>query len=229
MLIRTLLATSTIAFNLLANAQTPAVGAATPASAKQASPLVGPNLLKNPGAEAKDETEKAVWAAPDQFKDKGYRMNQEAYGSTPGVFMKGWGEKNKHGANYFRFTADERAEVRTQEQRFDLTSLGDTIDKGRVIGRVAGYIGAIGNKSFKGNVVVEYRNRDDKVLKTIRTPNMPYDVQLSDPKLTRCSQTLVLPVGTRYAAVYLSAYFESDADHSGSLVMDDVSFELIYR
>mgnify|MGYP000862416333 FL=1 len=229
MLNRTLLITSAFTFNLLANAQTPAVGAATPAAAKQASPLVGPNLLKNPGAEATDAAGHLVWAAAYQYKSLPYRMTVEAYGSTPGVFMKGWGEKNKHGANYFRFSAEERAEVRTQEQRFDLTSLGDTIDKGRVIGRVAGYIGAIGNKSFKGNVVVEYRNSDDKVLKTIRTPNMPYDVQLSDPKLTRCSQTLVLPVGTRYAAVYLSAYFESDADLSGSLVMDDVSFELIYR
>ena len=229
MLIRILLATSTIAFTLLANAQTPTVGAATPAAAKQASPLVGPNLLKNSGAEAKDEAEKAVWAGPEQFKDRGYRMSQEAYGATPGVFMKGWGEKNKHGGSYFRFSADERAEVRTLAQRFDLTSLGDTIDKGRVIGRVAGHIGAVGNKSFKGNVVVEYRNGDDKVLKTIRTPNMAYDVHLNDPKLTRCSQTLVLPVGTRYATVHLSAYFENDTDHSGSLVMDDVSFELIYR
>ena len=122
MLIRTLLVTSAFTCNLLVNAQTPAVGAATPAAPKQASPLVGPNLLKNPGAEAKEEGEKAVWAAPDQFKDKSYRMSQEAYGSTPGVFMKGWGEKNKHGANYFRFSAEERAEVVTL-QRQDLDAL----------------------------------------------------------------------------------------------------------
>ncbi len=161
-----------------ASAQTPATGD----SAASPSALVGVNLLKNPGVEDTDKAEKAVWGGSEHFADKSCAMVAEPYGKTKGVFVPGWGEKNAHGTNLFRFSCAERTEVRTMVQRFDLTPLADTLDQGRVVGRITGHMAAIGNPGLKGNVVLEYRNVDDKTTMTLRTANTPVSSRVKTGK-----------------------------------------------
>jgi hypothetical protein len=208
---------------------THAAAAQTPNEPSPAASLIGVNLLKNPGAEATDDAGLAIWGGPAHFTTKGCGMSMEAYGKTAGVFPKGWGEKNGHGSNLFRFSCTERAEVRTLVQRFDLTPLADTIDQGLAVGRIAGLMASIGGTGLKGQVVVEYRNMDDKTTQVLGTVNAPCAVKGDAWKLTRCSQSGVIPSGTRYAVVYLTLNLAPDAKPGGSFVMDDVSYELFIR
>jgi hypothetical protein len=192
-------------------------------------PLIGVNLLKDPGAEATDEAEKTAWGGPAHFTTKGCGMSAEPYGRTTGVFPKGWGEQNGHGSNLFRFSCTAHNEVRTRVQRYDLTALADTLDHGHVVGRITGLMASVGNEGLRGNVVVEYRNMDDKTIQVLKTNNLPSAVKGDAWKLTRCAQSGMVPAGTRYAVVYLSMILDEDARPGGSFVMDDVAFELFYR
>lgn len=207
------------------------VHAQQPANAAGASNtgLFDRNLLKDPGAEATEKSEQAAWFTADTYKDKPYRCVREAYGQTAGIFAKDWGKKNDHGANLFLFSNAERIEMRSLVQKIDLTSLGDSIDQGKILSRVAGYMANIGNPDIKGAVIVEFTNVDGKPIQTQRTPNKPMAVQGDQWQLVRTSQSGIIPVGTRYASVYLMANWAGAAQLGGHLVMDDVSFELIRR
>jgi hypothetical protein len=206
-----------------------AASAQVPTGASPSAPLFGVNLLMDPGAEATDEAGQAAWGGSAHFTSKGCGMTAEPYGMTAGVFPKGWGEQNGHGRNLFRFSCTERKEVRTLPQRFDLTALADTLDHGHVVGRITGQMASVGNPGLRGNVVVEYRNMDDKTIQVLKTNNLPCAVKGDAWKLTRCAQSGMVPAGTRYAVVYLSMILDEDAKPGGSFVMDDVAFELIQR
>ncbi len=222
MRIRTLLPLATlIAMPVLAQEK-----AATPQRPQHE--LAGRNLLKNPGAEATDPAELAAWAREGTFAGKPGTMAIATYGAN-GLFAKGWGEKNGRGEHFFQFTATARTEVRTEPQRIDISVLKDSIDARKVVGRIVGHMGAVGNPHFKGCVVVEYLNDHGKPLQTLRTRNLPCDTQGPDWQLVRCSESGIIPPGTRTALVYLSAYFDADGSVAGSFVMDDVSFELHLR
>lgn len=207
----------------------PALVLALAGHAQSAADLLGRNLLKDPGAESKDAVESTAWCDAETYKGKGGRCTREVYGQTNGVFPKGWGEKNGHGEKLFRFSTDDRIEVRTKEQRIDLTLLKDSIDQRKVIGRSSGLMAAFGNPGLRGQVVVEYRNQDDKPIQTVRTPIKECLVQGDQWDLIRSSQSSIVPVGARYAVVRMQLNTTPDATAGGSFVMDDVSFELLLR
>jgi hypothetical protein len=222
---RVLFLPALLAICFTASAQAPQ---ATDSTAAASVPM-GVNLLSNPGAEATDMAEQAVWGGAEHWTTADCAMNAEPYGASKGVFVQGWGEKNAHGTKLFRFTCAERKEVRTLVQHFDLTPLADTLDQGRVVGRITGHMASIGNDGLRGNVVVEYRNADDKTTMTLRTANTPCAIKGDAWKLTRCAQSGVIPAGTRHAVVYLTMTLDPNAKPGGSFVMDDASFELFYR
>lgn len=194
-----------------------------------ASDLFGRNLLKDPGAEATEAAEAGAWFDAETYKGKGGRCTREAYGQTTGVFPKGWGAKNAHGEKLFRFSTDDRIEIRTLTQRIDMTALADSIDRKKVIGRFSAHMASIVNPGLRGQVVVEYLNVDGKPIQKVNTPFRECHVQGDQWQLVKASQSAIVPVGARYAVVHLQVNTTPDATAGGSFVMDDVSFELLAR
>jgi hypothetical protein len=196
---------------------------------KPTHPMAGRNLLVNGDAEASEGKDAAAWGDAAYYADRAGTITAVNYGAPDGVFPKGWGAQNGHGERCLKATLAKPGEVRSPEQRIDLTQLADTIDQGKARGRIAGQFAAIGNPALKGHVVVEYRNADNKPLLTLRTRQQAWDVSGNEARLVRSSESGVIPAGTRSAVVYVIALVEGNAATTGSFVMDDITFDLHLR
>lgn len=192
-------------------------------------PMTGHNLLENGDAEASGGKAAGIWGDAAYYADRAGTITVVNYGAPDGVFPKGWGAQNGHGERCLKATLLKPGEVRSPEQRIDLSMLADTIDQGKARGRIAAQFAAINDPALKGHVVVEYRNADNKPLLTLRTRHLAWDVSGTEAKLVRSSESGVIPAGTRSAVVYLVVLAEGNARTTGSFVMDDVTFDVHLR